>query len=218
MLQAYQLVPWASICAISSFLRPHPLTGKPILFVGRMVEKKGADLLLAAAAILKGTGTNLQFVLIGDGPMLPELRDQAKQLNIDSQLSFLGAVIHPEIVRHYQSAKLAVFPFRRAKSGDQDGLGLVMIEAMGCGCPVVASDLDNTDGVIIDGKTGYVFKAEDAADLARAIDHALQDDWLRNNVAESARQHVLEHFDWQVVTQNYVRMYRRQLSGLVRPA
>jgi len=90
-----------------------------------------------------------------------------------------------------------------ASSGDQEGLGLVAVEGLGCGCAVVAFDLPAVRDTIIDGKTGLMAEPESAADLADKIATLMDDDALRCMLAEVGRRHAIEKFNWKAVGENY---------------
>jgi glycosyltransferase involved in cell wall biosynthesis len=124
---------------------------------------------------------------------------------------FAGTVSHEALPAHYQHAALLVFP-----SVAEEGLGLVVIEAMGCGCPVLISDLPALADVVIDGQTGFLFPQGDHAKLALRLDELMRQPALRTAVAERGREAILSHFDWSVVGENYRTLYdelRQQQDG-----
>jgi glycosyltransferase involved in cell wall biosynthesis len=96
-----------------------------------------------------------------------------------------------------------------AKSGDQEGLGLVAVEAMGCGCAVVATDLPAVRDTVQHGKTGLVARAADAEDLAAKIETLLDDDALRLRLAKDGNEFARERFDWSVVGADYASLISR---------
>ena len=98
-----------------------------------------------------------------------------------------------------------------AASGDQEGLGLVAIEAMGCGCAVVASDLPTVRDSVSDGETGLMVSPGDPSDLAAKIATLLVDDELTAKLAANGRRYALEHFDWQRVGDGYAQLIKRML-------
>jgi glycosyltransferase involved in cell wall biosynthesis len=140
-----------------------------VLFVGRLVEKKGLPVLLDALRTLADTGVHLRVV--GDGPLLAELQQRAEGLPV----TFVGALSRDRLAREDAAAAVAVFPSVRAASGDQDGLPVALLEALAAGCPVVASDLPGLDEAVVDGKSGLLFPAGDADALADALRRVLDD-------------------------------------------
>ncbi|HEX6996739.1 MAG TPA: glycosyltransferase family 4 protein [Gammaproteobacteria bacterium] len=182
-----------------SFERDH----NHLVFVGRLVEKKGLAYLLRAVAITKDQHPDLRLTVVGDGPMKDDLCLEAHRLGISDRVVFLGSVPHAELPTLYQRATAAVYPFVVASNGDQEGLGLVVVEAMGCGCPVIASDLPAVRDTVVPGVTGLLAPPGDVEGLSTAIRTALSDDALRRSLSAAALQRVRERFDWQVVAHRY---------------
>jgi glycosyltransferase involved in cell wall biosynthesis len=116
-----------------------PRSRTEILFVGRLVEKKGLRFLIAAMHAIRAAVPGATLTVAGFGPELEMRKEQVRDLELQNAVRFLGAVPQSELPSLYRRAALFVAPFVEATSGDQDGLGLVLIEALGCGCPVVVS-------------------------------------------------------------------------------
>lgn len=175
-----------------------------ILFVGRLVEKKGLTFLLDAMALLHGKFPQLKLLIIGDGPEKDSLQAQCRRLNIENRIQFLGALNQKQLAMIYSSAGIFVMPSVVDSTNDQEGLGLVAIEAMGCGCAVIASDLPAIKDIIEHNINGLVVKPGDKNQLASAIEHLMTDENLRNMIASRARASVIEKFDWQIITNQYM--------------
>ena len=152
-----------------------------ILLVGRLVEKKGIAVLLAALRGLDGSGYDLRIA--GDGPLRAELESAAAGLPV----TFLGAVGRAEIARECAEAAIAVFPSVRATSGDQDGLPVALLEAMSAGCAVVVSDLPGLADAVVDGVSGLVVESGDESALRRALRRLLDDPDLAAELGAGAR-------------------------------
>ncbi len=151
---------------------PDPSTPRAaceLLFVGRLVEKKGLSILLDALALVAETHSQVMLTVAGDGPLGADLRRRAKTLGLSARVNFLGMVAPSRLPALYRRATLCVAPFIVARSGNQEGLGLVLVEALGCGCPVVASDLLAVRDVIRDGETGVLVPSGDPQALAAGI-------------------------------------------------
>lgn len=118
-----------------------------LLFVGRLVAKKGLRHLIDALPKVIEQRPKTFLTVAGFGPELEARRAQAKQLGVGDRVRFLGAVQQDSLPALYRRASLFVAPFIEATGGDQDGLGLVLIEALGCGCPVVVSEMAATRGL-----------------------------------------------------------------------
>lgn len=152
-----------------------------ILFVGRLVEKKGAAILLEAVRRLPDT-ESWSLEIIGDGPLLDELVERARGLPV----TFSGTATRHELATAYARSSVVAVPSVAAASGDQDGLPTVLLEAMGCGRIVVASDLPGINEAVVDGSTGLLVPSDDPAGLAKALQEALDDPDLRARLGEAA--------------------------------
>ncbi len=175
-----------------------------ILFVGRLVEKKGLRFLLAALPEILSNHPSAFLTVVGYGPEENERRAQAESLGITHKVNFLGALTQAELPTLYQRAAVFVAPFIQADSGDQEGLGLVLVEALGCGCPVVASHLPATLDVVRDKVTGLLTQPGDTADLVVKINRLLNEPKLGVQLGQAGRKLVASHYDWNQVTERYL--------------
>jgi glycosyltransferase involved in cell wall biosynthesis len=176
-----------------------------LLFVGRLVEKKGLIYLLQALHQLQPKFPNLELIIAGSGPLKNQLMEQSQQLGIGHQVKFVGRLTHIELVTLYQTATLAVFPFIQTQDGDMEGLGLVMVEAMGCGCPVIASDLPAVRDVINHGENGILVEPNNSRILAVNIEYFLKSS-IKNELIDFRT--ILKKFDWI----NIVDLYKNIIS------
>jgi glycosyltransferase involved in cell wall biosynthesis len=185
---------------------PNPdVAGKPgnLLFVGRLVEKKGLHVLIHAMPRILHRFPEALLTVAGTGPLEKDLRSLAYFLGVSDKIIFKGMVKQSKLPELYQQATLAVFPFVVEKSGDQEGLGLVVVEAMGCGCPVIASDLPAVKDTVQHGKTGWTVTPGDSYALADRIIMSLENSKKMKKMAEHARHRAIELFDWERITDRY---------------
>ncbi|MEO3938068.1 glycosyltransferase [Dermatophilaceae bacterium Soc4.6] len=175
-----------------------------VLFVGRLVEKKGLRHLLAALPLL--ADLDLRVRVVGDGPLRAELEASARGLPV----TFLGALGRGELAREYAASALMVVPSTRAASGDQDGLPVALLEAMGVGTPIVASDLPGLNEVVLEGHTGLLVQAGDEPGLAAAVRSLVADPDRAERLGEAARE-LSESLSVDAVG----RRYRDLLTSLV---
>ncbi|GAB6270443.1 MAG: hypothetical protein STSR0003_02830 [Smithella sp.] len=178
-----------------------------LLFVGRLVEKKGVHFLLEAMPNVMKKHPTVRLILAGSGPMEQELKQQAQRLHLSERVDFLGMVTQTQLPALYQRATIAIFPFIVAKSGDQEGFGLVQVEAMGCECPVIAGDLPAIHDIITHEENGLIFPSGNAQVLADAIIKLLDEPELRARLAGEGRKRGVQKFDWEIIAGKYAEVY-----------
>jgi glycosyltransferase involved in cell wall biosynthesis len=182
-----------------------------LLFVGRLVEKKGVDVLLRAMPRVLAAHPDVRLSVVGHGPLEQELRALASSLGVQANVRFLGPLPQTALPDMYRRASLLVAPFKVAASGDVEGLGLVSVEALGCACPVVASAVDGARDVF-DGLQGAVLVPPgDPAALAAAIVDVLGDSRSFQSRVVDDLEVLRERFDWESVATDYARA----LKGLL---
>jgi glycosyltransferase involved in cell wall biosynthesis len=195
---------------LDAFVPSNSMTQTPTLvFAGRLAEKKGvADLLTAMPQVLLRI-PETRLLIAGDGPLRQQLVTIAKQLNIIASVDFLGRQTPADMPAIYRRARLAVLPFRIASDGDQEGLGLVAVEAMGCGLPVIVGDVPAIHDVVTHSDTGWIVPPGAPDVLADAIVHLLQNRDLASQIGNAARRHVIANFDWSVSAGRYNTILQR---------
>lgn len=195
----------------SKFTLGDPAPREGLVFVGRLVDKKGVTYLIDAMAILARRYPDVHLSIVGDGPLRASLASQAGERGVSDKITFVGSVHNKEVPNYLRRAKIAVMPSVVAPTGDQEGLGLVAVEALGCGCAVVASDLPAVRDTILDGQTGLMAKPEDGADLADKIARLLDDDLLREKLAQQGRAYAVDRFNWRAVGASYVSIIDKMI-------
>lgn len=165
-----------------------------ILSVGRAVEKKGFDDLIAALAALPPAPA-WRFVHAGGGPLLPALRAQAERLGIAARCQWLGAQPQDVVLQHYRAADLFVLASRIAADGDRDGLPNVLMEAQSQRLPVVATRIAGVPELIEHEVTGLLVEPGDVAALTRNIGDLIADPRRRAALAAAGFERVRGEFD-----------------------
>ncbi|MFE9783839.1 glycosyltransferase family 4 protein [Nocardia salmonicida] len=195
---------------VSAFARGEPLDGYPragrtVLFLGRYDEpRKGMDVLLGALPALIEHHPDVEILIVGRGDE-DRLRREAGEHA--GHLRFLGQVSDAEKAAALRSADVYVAPNLGGES-----FGIILIEAMAAGTPVVASELDAFRRVLRDGTAGLLTPIGDSAALATAIDTLLTDDDTRERLVSTATQ-VVAGYDWPVVAEQILRVYETVTVG-----
>jgi phosphatidylinositol alpha-mannosyltransferase len=185
--------------AAAPLLEGYPRAGKTVLFLGRFDEpRKGMAILLAALPALVETFPDIEILVVGRGDC-DDLRDEAGELA--RHFRFLGQVDDTEKASALRSADVYCAPHTGGES-----FGIVLVEAMAAGTPVVASDLDAFRRVLEGGDAGRLVPVEDPAALAEALIAVLADDALRAAYVRSAAEAVRQ-YDWGVVADDILMVY-----------
>lgn len=180
---------------------PNARRENELLFAGRLVHGKGVGRLLEALALLRSWKLDARLRIAGDGPLKAQLAAHASRLGLSSCTEFLGSVSHNELAEMYRQSTLAVFPFE-----SQQGFGLVITEAMACGCPVIASDLPATRQSVEDGVSGILTPPGDSTRLAEAIRDCLSNGELRSRLSGTALVSVRQRFGWRAIASRYMQV------------
>jgi D-inositol-3-phosphate glycosyltransferase len=183
---------------------------KILLFVGRIEPLKGVDILLGAAAQLEGESDCFVLVVGGDDSTregeVEHLRDLASQLGISERVSFMGAVDHERLPLFYNAADVCVLP------SFYESFGLVALEAMACGTPVVASRVGGLSVAVRDSETGYLIPWRCPEPFAERLELLLGNDELRERFGQAAQEEVAR-FRWGNVAEAVLGLYAEVIDG-----
>lgn len=183
-------------------VQPHKLIEHPnILFIGNLVKLKSVDLLIKAIPIIKKSIPNIHIFIGGSGPQENELKNLVKELRIEENVNFLGFVSGDEKYSYYKSTDVFVFPSL------YEAFGIVLLEAMACCKPIVASNVGGIPFVVEDGKTGLLFESGNVKDLAEKVITLLKDKGLRDKMGEAGRDKAKE-FPWDRIAEQTVEVYK----------
>lgn len=166
-----------------------------VLCVGRHTEKKGIDTLLRAFARVAAKHPDVMLLQVGQGKLTLKLQALARQLGIDRRVRFLGAQPHQKVMQLMQQAEIFALPSQVARSGECEGLPIVILEASACGVPVVATYHSGIPEGTIDGETGFLVAERDDRSLAEKLDILLGDRALGKQMGRQGRALVEEKFD-----------------------
>ena len=186
-------------------------TGAGVLFVGRLVEKKGCAYLLRAMASVQQTYPDCLLTIIGDGPLRGSLESDAKELGVSCR--FLGAQPSAIVREHLQGTRIFCVPSVTAENGDSEGLGIVFAEAQAMGIPVVSTLHGGIPEVVANGRTGLLVSERDPRALAAAITSLLGDASLWKQFRHNARVHIEQIFDLAKQTAELETIYQDVMAA-----
>ena len=196
-----EVIPYTTSLPVAPPRRPG--VRGPVLFVGRLVARKGVAYLIEAVARLPDT----VLEIVGDGPERGPLEALVARLQIDDRVRFLGKISSDALAASYAGAAVCVLPSVLDARGDTEGLGVVLLEAMHNGTPVVASRVGGIPDIVEDGVSGLLVPAGDPEALAGALRRVLGDPTLAQRLGEAGRRRVAERFSWDVIVERWEAVY-----------
>jgi len=182
--------------------------GRVLLFAGRIEPIKGLDLLLQAMTHLPNGRTTRLLVVGGNAGKADEvarLSSLVDNLGINNKVDFVGAVAHEEMPLFYNAADICVIP------SHHESFGLVAVEALASGTPVVASRVGGLASIVRDGETGYLVEERSPEALAMYLCLLMSEDNIRESMAKAARPSVLK-FDWSSTARRVLSVYRELIE------
>ena len=191
---------------------PHAINGKfKILFVGRHIERKGICYLIEAAKYLPRD--QFEIRIVGAGDLTEELKKQAASMPPESaEIIFTGKLSPEELANEYRTANVFTLPAIVDSKGDTEGLGVVLIEAMELGLPIVASNVGGIPDVVVDGVSGILVPEKSPEALASAFKKLSSDAGLVRDLLAGAQKRIAECFTWDGIIERQVQAYEKCLK------
>ena len=186
-----------------------------ILTIGRLVPKKGHDVLVAAAAALRERGVAFQVRIAGDGAEWPRLQRLVHELELGDRVVFLGPLTPAEVRDEVAAASVFALACRVTPDGDRDGLPNVVLEAMASGLPVVSTTLAGVAEAVEDARSGLLVPPENPAALASALQRVLDDRTFAAQLGRAAAERIRTSFDRERTLPRVFATLAE--AGLVRP-
>jgi glycosyltransferase involved in cell wall biosynthesis len=175
-----------------------------LLMVGRFVPKKGFATGIKAMQAIRSRHSNARLLIVGSGLLESEYRRIMKESGTEEAITLLGEVLPADLKYYYSACDIFLMPSERFPS---DGLNVVVVEAMACGRPVVASSVGGNDLVVFDGVNGYLHRAGDAEDLAAKVEMLIDDQHRRLDMGIASKALVDERFNWKAIAAYYLAHY-----------
>ena len=199
-------------------ITPHPVNGKfKILFVGRHIERKGICYLIEAAKHLPRDQFEIRIVGVGD--LTDKLKAQAANATEargnnepafePAEIIFTGKLSPEALANEYRTANVFTLPAIVDSKGDTEGLGVVLIEAMELGLPVVASNVGGIPDVVVDGVSGILVPEKDPEALAGAYRRLAAEPELVKQLLAGAQKRIAECFSWDKIVERQIDSYKK---------
>jgi glycosyltransferase involved in cell wall biosynthesis len=178
-----------------------------ILSVGYLIERKGFEYLIRAMPHVLTEHENARLKIVGSGPLESKLKSLIYELDLGDQVEIVKNVSDEKLLMMYNSADLFVLPSIVDSQGNTEGLGVVLLEAMACGVPVIGSDVGGISDIIHDNVTGLLVSEKNSIELANAILNLVGNTNLRKKFSMDGYDKVIELFGWDKIAESYLLFY-----------
>ena len=184
-----------------------PINDKIILFLGTLSQHKGPDILLKAMPKIRKNISNAKLVFVGDGRMREELEALSKRLDIDEYIKFAGFVKEELKPLYYKAADVFCLP----SVMKHESFGIVNLEAMACGIPIVASKIGGVPDVVKDGENGLLVQPRDSGALADGMIYLLENEEVQKKMGMNGRRKV-EDYSWERIAEETEKVYKEVVT------
>jgi phosphatidylinositol alpha-1,6-mannosyltransferase len=182
---------------------------KVIVSVGRLVHRKGQDVLIEAMPAIIKDVPYAHLLMIGEGPYRGYLENRVKALGIQESVTFIGRIHYVDLPRYLCVGDLFVMPSRSRLAGlEVEGLGIVYLEASACGLPVIAGDSGGAPDAVLEGQTGLVVDGTQKTEVASAVVKLLLDPERSQAMGIRGRQWVIQEWRWEIWSARFAELLK----------
>ena len=182
---------------------------KVIVSVGRLVHRKGQDVLIEAMPEIITSISDAHLLLIGEGPYKKELEKRIKNLGLEDRVTFVGRVRYPDLPRYICVGDVFAMPSRSRLAGlEVEGLGIVYLEASACGLPVIGGISGGAPDAVLQGETGFSVDGRSAHEVAEVLVRVLADKELAQRLGTRGRQWIIEQWQWQMWSERFNQLLK----------
>ncbi len=189
----------------------HPDGWIRIATTGRLVEKKGIEYSIRAVAKVARSNQNIEYNIIGDGPLREEFQQLIQELEVGDRVKLLGWKQQQEIIEILNNSHIFIAPSVTAKDGDQDAPVNTLKEAMAMGLPVISTLHGGIPELVEDGNSGFLVPERDVDTLADKLGYLIENPQVWPQMGRSGRAYVIEHYDLNKLNDELVEIYRQLL-------
>lgn len=184
-----------------------------ILFVGRLVEKKGPLYAIEALNNLTKERNNIELRMIGDGPLKGEITSLIGKLNLGDKVHLLGAQPQSRVLKEMEEADIFFLPSLTAENGDREGSPVSILEAQATGLPIVSTIHTGIPEIVIDGKTGFLVPEKDTNAMTESLKKLIPDPELRIKMGKAGRAHVETYHDREKEIDELEKLFHNLLQN-----
>jgi glycosyltransferase involved in cell wall biosynthesis len=184
-----------------------------VVSVGRLVPKKGFDVLANACGVLAERGVSVEATIAGpEGEHAAEVRRIVVERGLDDHVTLAGAMSQSELHSAYLASDVFCLPCRVLDNGDRDGIPNVLVEAMAAGLPVVTTPVSGIPELVRDGENGLLVPPDEPAALADALERLRRDPALAARLGSAGRETVRERFDGEMLARQLASLFEGAIS------
>lgn len=180
--------------------------------VARLVEKKGVEYAIRAVAKLAGTHRNIQYSIVGDGPLRENLQQLIKELDVETTVKLLGWKDQQEVIEILNEASIMLAPSVTSKDGDREGIPVGLMEAMAVGLPVVSTYHSGIPELVKDGVSGFLVPERDVDGLAKKLGYLIEHPEIWAEMGLAGREYVENFYDINKLNDQLVDTYQNLLK------
>ena len=182
---------------------------KVIVSVGRLVHRKGQDVLIEAMPAIIRDVPEAHILMIGEGPYRSYLENRVKALEIQERVTFIGRIQYADLPRYICAGDLFAMPSRSRLAGlEVEGLGIVYLEASACGLPVIAGDSGGAPDAVLEGETGLVVDGTQKLEVAAAVVELLLDPDRSRAMGIRGRQWIIQEWRWEIWSARFAELLK----------
>lgn len=184
-----------------------------ILSVGRLIDLKGTVFLVESLPYILNHYPNTLLIIIGSGPEEERLHERVESLSLKEHVTFLGTLNHEDLIPYYHLADVFILP-SIFKDGKTEALGVVLLEAMASGCPVIGSNVGGIPDIIRDGENGFLVPEQNPEVLAEKITAVLSNRAMADRFRQEGYDIVQSRFSWDIISSQFTKVYERVIGNL----
>jgi colanic acid/amylovoran biosynthesis glycosyltransferase len=184
-----------------------------LLTVARLVEKKGVEYGVRTVAKVLKKYPQIEYKIAGDGPLRDDIKSLIEKLNITDKVKLLGWQRQEEIVELMKEADILLAPSVTSEDGDQEGIPVVLMEALAQGLPVLSTQHSGIPELVQDGKSGLLLPERDVEALAERLEYLVEHPEIWPEMGRAGRDYVERHYDINKLNDQLVQLYQQLLDG-----
>ena len=182
---------------------------KVIVSVGRLVHRKGQDILIDALPAIARAIPDVHLLFVGEGPYRAELDKRIKRLGVSDRVTFIGRVQYAELPNYLCVGDIFAMPSRSRLGGlEVEGLGIVYLEASACGLAVIGGTSGGAPDAVLQGQTGFSVDGTSSSEIAAAAINLLSDPNLAKHLGENGRNWIVDQWRWEIWATKFISLFK----------